>query len=238
MDKFIEEIAFRERLHVFKDRTEAGRLLAEKLRKYEKSRGIAFGIPSGGVPVASEISDALGLPMDILIVRKIQIPGNPEAGFGAVGPDGEVIFNERLLGYLGLTEDQVRIQVEKTLANIEKRNVLFRSGKSYPPLTGKTVIVADDGLASGYTMLAAVKFIRKKVAGKIIVAVPTGSRATIDLVLPEVDEIVCLNTRRGSPFAVADAYRNWYDLSEKEVLGILRKHNLRRGKTKETDRKK
>jgi putative phosphoribosyl transferase len=238
MNKFTEEIAFRERLHVFKDRTEAGRLLAGKLREYEKSGGVVFGIPSGGVPVALEISDALGLPMDILIVRKIQIPGNPEAGFGAVGPGGEVIFNEKLLGYLGLTEGQVRIQVEKALANIERRNVLFRSGKPYPPLTGKSVIIADDGLASGYTMIAAVRFIRKKVPEKIIVAVPTGSRATIDLMLPEADEIVCLNTRSGSPFAVADAYMNWYDLPEKEVLGILRKHDLRLGKTKETDRKK
>ncbi len=230
MNEFAEEIAFREQLHVFKDRNEAGRLLAEKLRKYEKSRGIVFGIPSGGVPVASEISYALGLAMDLLIVRKIQIPGNTEAGFGAVGPDGEVIFNERLLSYLGLTEEQVRIQVEKTLATIEKRNVLFRSGKPYPQLTGRTVIVADDGLASGYTMLAAVRFIRKKVPEKIIVAVPTGSRPTIDLVLPEADEIVCLNTRKGFPFAVADAYESWYDLSEEEVLGILKEHNLRDAK--------
>lgn len=232
MNKFTEEIAFRDQLHVFKDRNEAGHLLAEKLMGYEKSGGIVFGIPSGGVPVASEISDALVLPMDLLIVRKIQIPGNPEAGFGAVGPGGEVIFNEKLLGYLGLTKDQVRIQVEKTLATIEKRNVLFRSGKPYPPLTGRTVIVADDGLASGYTMLAAVRFIRKKVPEKIIIAVPTGSRATIDLVLHEADEIVCLNTRKGVPFAVADAYQNWYDLSEEEVLGILRRHNLRRKKPK------
>jgi putative phosphoribosyl transferase len=228
MNKFTEEIAFRDRLHVFKDRAEAGHLLAERLSEYEKSDGIIFGIPSGGVPVASEISDALGLPMDILIVRKIQIPGNPEAGFGAVGPTGEVVVNEKLLSYLGLAKDQVSLQVEKTLANIEKRNILFRSGKPYPPLTGKTVIVADDGLASGYTMLAAVRFMRKKAPEKIIVAVPTGSRSTIDLVLPEADEIVCLNARKGFPFAVADAYRNWYDLSEEEVLGILRKHNLGR----------
>lgn len=228
MNKFTEEIAFRDRLHVFKDRAEAGHLLAERLSEYEKSDGIVFGIPSGGVPVASEISDELGLPMDILIVRKIQIPDNPEAGFGAVGPGGEVIFNEKLLGYLGLTKDQVRIQVDKTSANIKKRNILFRSGKPYPPLTGKTVIIADDGLASGYTMIAAVRFIRKKAPGEIIVAVPTGSLATIDLVLPEADEIVCLNARKSFPFAVADAYRNWYDLSEEEVLGILRKHNLGR----------
>jgi len=228
MNKFTEEIAFRDRLHVFKDRAEAGLLLAERLRGYEKSGGIVFGIPSGGVPVASEISDGLGLPMDVIVVRKIQIPGNTEAGFGAVGPGGEVIFNERLLGYLGLTKDEVGIQIEKTLANIEKRNILFRSGKPYPTLTGKTVIVADDGLASGYTMLAAVRFIQQKAPGEIIVAVPTGSRATIDLVLDEADKVLCLNTRRGYPFAVADAYRNWYDLSEEEVLGILKKHKLGR----------
>ena len=124
------------------------------------------------------------------------------------------------------------MQVEKILANIKKRNALFRSGKPYPPITGKPVIVADDGLASGYTMLAAVRFIRKKAPGEVIVAVPTGSRATIDLVLPKADEIVCLNARKSFPFAVADAYQNWYDLPEEEVLGILRKHNLLPSATK------
>ena len=104
---------------------------------------------------------------------------------------------------------------------ITKRDQLFRKAQPYPILTDKTVIIVDDGLASGYTMLAAVRFIRTKAAQAIVVAVPTGSRRTIERLLPETDELVCLNVRSRFPFAVADAYRNWYDLTDAEVLDIM-----------------
>jgi predicted phosphoribosyltransferase len=223
MSRLVEEISLRDRTYVFRDRNEAGRLLAEKLGLYENSDGIVFGIPSGGVPVASEISNALHVPMDLIIVRKIQIPQNPEAGFGALNPDGEMILNERLLNQLGLSGEVIRNQVNESLDVIRQRNRLFRGERPFPGLEGKPVIVVDDGLASGYTMLAAVRFLKKKAPQKVIVAVPTGSRRTIDFLLPETDELICLNVRSGYPFAVADAYRNWYDLSDKEVLTILQR---------------
>lgn len=225
MNKLIEEISSRDKLYVFEDRKEAGRLLAEKLIKYKSSDSMVFGIPSGGVPVAAEISNALNLPMDLIIVRKIQIPYNPEAGFGAMGPDGEIILNERLLKQLRLTEDEIKIQIKKTMDVIKKRNQLFREERPFLPLKDKIVIVVDDGLASGYTMLAAIKFIKRKVPRKIITAVPTGSERTVDFILPETDELICLNVRSGFPFAVADAYRNWYDLTDEEVLDMIKTAN-------------
>lgn len=222
MSTLIEEISLRDKQHVFEDRKEAGRLLSEKLKKYKGSDSIVLGIPSGGIPVASEIASALNLPIDLIIVRKIQIPFNTEAGFGAMDPDGKFILNEGLLNQLRLTEDEIRLQIKKNLDVIEKRNKLFRGDRPYPELKGKTIIVVDDGLASGYTMLAAVNFIRKKVPREINVAVPTGSERTIDFIMPHTDELTCLNVRTRFPFAVADAYRNWHDLTDKEVLDILK----------------
>jgi putative phosphoribosyl transferase len=222
MAELIEDIFLRNKLNVFEDRNEAGLLLAEKLIKYKSSDAIVFGIPSGGVPVALEVANTLNLPMDLIIVRKIQIPYNPEAGFGAIGPGGEIILNERLLNQLSLTEDEIKTQIKKTMDVIKKRNQLFRGEKPFPNLKDKIALVVDDGLASGYTMLAAVKFIKRKIPQKIIVAVPTGSDRTISFILPEIDELICLNVRSRFPFAVADAYKKWYDLSDKEVVDIIK----------------
>ncbi len=223
MGELIEEISLRNKLYVFRDRKEAGRLLAKKLINFKGSESMIFAIPSGGVPVAAEISRELEIPMDLVIVRKIQIPYNPEAGFGAISPDGEVIFNERLLSQLVLTKDEINNQIKKTKEIIEQRNMLFRHGKPYPPIKDKDVIIVDDGLASGYTMFAAINFIKRKDPKKIIVSVPTASEKTVNFLLNKVDEIICLNIRSGFPFAVADAYINWYDLSDEEVLEILKK---------------
>jgi predicted phosphoribosyltransferase len=223
MGRLIEEISLRNKFHVFEDRAEAGRLLAKKLIQYRDSGGIVLGIPSGGVPVAREIAVALNLSMDLMIVRKLQIPYNPEAGFGAIAPDGEVILNEQLLYQLGLTEDEIRAQAELAKEVIRRRNQVFRNGRPLPYLKDRIVILVDDGLASGYTMLAAVRFVKKRAPASIIVAVPTASGRTVELILPDVDELVCLNVRHGISFAVADAYRNWYDLSDEEVLSIIGK---------------
>lgn len=218
----MQDVSLRDKLHVFEDRNEAGRFLAEKLTRYKNSDAIILGIPSGGVPIASEIASALDLPMDLIIVRKIQIPYNPEAGFGAVGPEGEIILNERLLNRLSLTEKEMKAQIKKTMDVIKKRDQLFRQEKPFPSLKEKNIIIVDDGLASGYTMLAAIKIIKKKNPRKVIVGVPTGSGKTVDFILSFVDELVCLNIRNKFSFAVADAYRNWYDLTDEEVLRIIK----------------
>jgi putative phosphoribosyl transferase len=220
MNKLVEDGALRDRKYVFEDRPEAGKLLARKLTEYRGSDALIFAIPSGGLPVAAEIARALAMQLDIIVVRKIQIPFNPEAGFGAMGPDGEVIINEELLSRLTLTEEEVKTQVKKTGEVIRKRERLFRQGRPFPSCKDRSVIVVDDGLASGYTMLAALRYI-KKMPSRLIVAVPTGSERTIKRILPETDEVICLNVRSGFSFAVADAYRNWYDLTDEDVLTIL-----------------
>lgn len=221
MGKLIDEPLLRDKIGIFSGRDEAGKMLARMLSHYSSANAIVLAIPAGGVPVAHEIAKYLKLPLDLIIVRKIQIPDNTEAGFGAVGPDGEAVFNEMLLSQLRLTERVIKEQVEKTKLSLEARNRKFRKGKTFPDLRDKTVIVVDDGLASGYTMYEAVNFLRKKGPEKIIIAVPTAPERTIQMLLPAADEIYCLNVRRAYHFAVAEAYRVWYDVEDEEVLSLL-----------------
>ncbi len=221
MGRLIEDKNLRDRVRVFRNRAEAGKMLVLMLSDYKSSDAIVLGIPAGGVPVAYEIAKGLGLRMDMLIVRKVQIPGNTEAGFGAVGPDGAIVLNEELVRQLCLTDGQIKQQVEKTKQVIEKRNILFRKGRPFPDLSGKTAILTDDGLASGYTMLEAVRFAKIKGAKKIVVAVPTAPLGTINKLHSEVDELYCLNVRNFFRFAVAEAYEEWYDLGDDEVISIM-----------------
>ncbi len=222
MTTFIEDIALRNKAFIFDDRNEAGRLLSEKLKKYKDADSIILAIPSGGVPVAKEIQNALAVDLDLIIVRKAQLPWTTEAGFGAVNLDGDVVLNEDLIRSTGLSEDAIDEQVKKTCKILEKRNLLFRKDRKEPVLKDKTVIIVDDGLASGYTMRAALKYLIKRDPADIIIAVPTGSYKTVKSLLKEVDSIYCLNVREGFPFAVADAYRNWYDLTDNDVLNIMK----------------
>jgi putative phosphoribosyl transferase len=221
--KIIDEPTLRERVKVFRDRFEAGKLLAEKLQKYNRQQDVlVLAIPAGGVPVGSAVSKELDVPLDVVIVRKAQIPWNPEAGFGAVTWDGETILNESLVEQLGLTRDEIEESISVAKRNIEVRLRKFRGDKPLPQLKNRVIILVDDGLASGFTMLSAAKSARKSQPKKIVVAIPTASSGAIALLKSEVDEIVCLNIRSGSSFAVADAYENWYDLSDEEVQKLLR----------------
>jgi predicted phosphoribosyltransferase len=220
--KIIEEPTLRERVQVFRDRFQAGKLLAEKLREYYREENvIVLAIPAGGVPVGNMIAKELAVPMDVVIVRKAQIPWNTEAGFGAVTWDGETVLNEPLVEQLGLTKEEIDESISKTKRNIQERLRKFRGDKPLPQLRDKVIILVDDGLASGFTMLATARSTRKRQPKKIIVAVPTASLGAVELLMSEVDEIVCLNIRSASSFAVADAYENWYDLTDEEVLKIL-----------------
>jgi putative phosphoribosyl transferase len=171
--------------------------------------------------VAREIKDTLSLKLDLIIVRKIQIPWNTEAGFGAVNLDGDVILNKRLLHSLDLPESIINEQIEKTKETLKKRDELFRKERTFPSLTNKMAIIVDDGLASGYTMMAARDFVKNRKPSKIVIAVPTGSYDTVKRISHLVDALYCLNIREGFPYAVAEAYRNWYDLSDENVLKIL-----------------
>jgi putative phosphoribosyl transferase len=221
MGNLIEDPALRDRLHVFFDRVSAGQQLAAHLKGYRDRAVRLFAIPAGGVPVAAEIARQLSIPLDLIIVRKIQLPWTTEAGFGALNPAGQAVINEDLLSRMPLSPEEIEVQIKKTAAVIREREAILRNNKPYVRLEGQPAIVVDDGLASGYTMRAAIQFFKDQGAGELIVAVPTGSERTVWELLPLVDELYCLNVRGGFSFAVADAYENWYDLTEEEVLAVL-----------------
>jgi putative phosphoribosyl transferase len=214
--------AFRDRVSVFIDRFEAGKLLADELQEYIGDRDVVvLAVPAGGVPVGYMVAKKLAVPLDVLVVRKVQIPWATEAGFGAVTWDGKVLLNEDLVRQLGLTQEEIENAIAETKRNIQRRLRKFRGNKPMPNLTGKVVILVDDGLASGFTMLAAVKSVKDKNPGRVIVAVPTASKGAIEVLAAEVEEIVCPNIRTGTSFSVADAYEKWYDLTDEEVLRLL-----------------
>jgi len=218
-----EDPALRDRAPVFRDRWDAGERLGQFLGglPFLGDEPLACPIPAGGIPVGVAVARALRCPLRPLIVRKAQIPGNPEAGFGAVTWDGRVFLNEELLGMLRLTPEQVEGAIRRTRANVRGRAERFSAAIPYPDPAGRTCIILDDGLASGYTMTAAVEAVRFFNPRMIIVAVPTGSLSSVERVAHLVPELVCLNVRGGYSFAVADAYEEWYDLTEEEALALL-----------------
>ena len=223
MAKLRESPGLRDKTSIFEDREEAGRLLADKLEKYRNMDALLFAIPAGGVPVGFKVSEKLDLEFYLLLVRKLHIPWNPEAGFGSITWDGESYYNENLLKELNLSEKEIKKQEKEELKKLEEKRELFLEKKYFPDVKGKKVIIVDDGLASGFTMLAAVKSVQKRRAKKTIIATSTGSLKAIKRLTSVVDEIVCLNVRTSSFFAVANAYKNWYDLRDEEVLEILQK---------------
>jgi putative phosphoribosyl transferase len=205
---------------IFRDRREAGEKLAERLKAFRDQDPLVLAIPRGGVPVGCEISRALHAPFDLIIPRKLPIPYNPEAGFGAVTPDGTVVLNERLVKQLGLPIWEIDSIVMAVLDEVQRRVKAYRPG---PPLDpkGKTVIITDDGLASGYTMIAAVRAVKKKSPKKVIVAVPCSPRSSIELLEKEADEVISLTVQEYGSFAVASYYESFPDLSDGEVLAML-----------------
>jgi putative phosphoribosyl transferase len=214
---------FRNQRHLFADRVAAGETLAAMLQaEYDHIEdGMVLAIPSGGVPVGMKISEILSLAFDLLIVRKLQIPGNPEAGFGAMTLAGTAFLNENLLAQLRLNAAQIEAEKRRVGLELENRNKMFRAERPFPDLSGKRVILVDDGLASGFTMRAAIDMAKKAKPRETVVAVPTAPQRSIGQIISEVDHIYCPNIRTATSFAVAEAYRNWYDLSEKEVIDLL-----------------
>lgn len=207
---------------LFRDRAEAGRRLAERVAEREPTDPVVLAVPAGGVPVGVEVARRLVAPLDLTIVRKIRIPWEPEAGFGAVTSDGEVLLNPRLAPALGLGEEELRRLVETARDEVAVRERTLREGRPPAELGGRAVILVDDGLASGYTMLAAVRSARHHGPREVLVAVPTASGGAVKLLQPEVDGVVALYVHpAGMPFAVASSYERWHDLTDGEVLALL-----------------
>lgn len=221
MGNLIEEPSLREKEFVFADRVEAGKKLAEKLKGYKGSGAIVLAIPSGGVPVGHKIKEFLSLDFDLMIARKIHLPWDSESGFGAITLDGTLSLNQALIRTLNMTEKVINDEIKKTLLTLQRRNDLFRKRRDFPLLKDRIVILVDDGLASGSTILACIEFVAKRRPAEVVVAVPTGSLRTVERILPMADNIFCLNIRKGYPYAVANAYKEWHDLTDDEVLRMI-----------------
>ena len=205
---------------MFRNRTEAGKKLAEKLIKYKANKeAIILALPRGGVPVAFEGAKKLKIPIDLIIVRKLPIPDNPEAGIGALSETGEIVWQPQKESYPKDVIEEILIEQKK---EIERRTKILRKGRDLPKLKNKIVILIDDGLAMGSTMMAALKTAKKEGAKKVVVAVPVAGKDVLERIKKEADEVVCLEVPLFFQ-AVAQVYENWYDLDDQEVLEIMKK---------------
>ena len=217
----IELPELRDRLHVFRDREHAGRVLAGMLSEYRESNALILAIPAGGVPVAAAMAEVLGLPLDVCVVSKILLPWTTEAGFGAVAFDGTLWINQEYLDYYQMTPEQIETATETARQKVIRRVERFRGNRPLPQVSGRPVILVDDGLASGATLRAGVAALRKQGADELVVAVPTAHVGSALELAQQVEKFYCANLRTGPSFAVADAYQRWYDVSEDEAAALL-----------------
>lgn len=213
----------RDHLRVFRDRPEAGSILATMLEDFRGSNALILAIPAGGVPVAATLSEELDLPMDVCVVSKILLPWTTEAGFGAVAFDGSVWLNREYVDFYNLTPAQIATATEEARQKVERRVRRFRGDRPWPTLKGRPVIVVDDGLASGATLQAGLAALRRTGADHLIIAVPTSHRHSAEILAAKADELYCANLRSAPRFAVADAYQHWSDVSEDEAIALTRK---------------
>lgn len=217
----------------YESRYKAGEILADYLKnnypiEVNKSNSIVFAIPNGGVSVAEGFCNTFDINYILVIVRKIKIPYNPEAGFGSIATDGTILLNKQLLSSIKLDSKTIEKSIEITKAEIRDRmnfyNISQNQNKLYNiNIPGKNVFMMDDGLASGYTMRAGIKMVQKFRPKKIFITVPTAPIHTIENIENEIDEVICPNVRKTNWFAVADAYEHWYDVQDSEVLDIIKK---------------
>lgn len=208
----------------YTDRRHAGQVLARELGLLDIKNAVILAIPNGGVEVALPVAEALRAPLCLLLVRKIQIPGNTEAGFGAVGHEGTVVHNQALMRRLGLESAQIKAQEAQALASLEKRAKTYGKWSEMPDLTDKWTVLVDDGIASGTTMEAAVRIVRKHRPKGVVASAPTASQRAFESLGALADRIVVPQVRGGSFFAVADAYARWHDVETNQVLDLLQAH--------------
>jgi len=215
---------------MFADRREAGRKLAQSLPEFERESTIVMALPRGGLPVAEEVALALNLPLDIVLVRKVGAPGYPELAVGAVtdGDDMRLTINKDVAGSIGLDEGQVRDLARKVLPELERRKKLYLGNRASLPVKGKTVIVVDDGVATGATLRAALDVLRQRGVERLVVALPVAPVEIMGELRKLADEVVCLQTP--SPFLAVGAHYGIFDqVSDEEVIRILKQMDARTG---------
>ena len=220
--RVVELPALRDRLGVFRDRTHAGEVLADMLSAYRGSNALVLSIPAGGAPVAAAIARVLALPLDVAVVSKLTLPWNTETGYGALAFDGTLRLNEMLMARAGLSEADIEAGKARAQEKVARRMKLLRGDRPFPDLSQCSAILVDDGLASGFTLMVAIEALRHQNAKEIVVAVPTAHAESAARIAPLVEALYCPNLREGTSFAVADAYQEWSDVAEEDLVTLLR----------------
>jgi len=207
---------------MFADRNNAGRRLAEKLRAFrDLPNSVVLGVPRGGVVVAFEVASALHLPLDIFVVRKLGVPGREELAFGAIASGNVRVLDSEIVEGLGITEQQVDQVTEDAREELDRRESLYRAGRPPLALAGKTVLLVDDGIATGSSILAAIHALRQLKPARLIVAVPVAPKATCARLLREADEVVCVETPKLF-YAIGQFYDDFSQVEDEEVTELLR----------------
>jgi putative phosphoribosyl transferase len=205
----------------FRDRTEAGKLLADKLAEYA-NRGdvLVLGLPRGGLPVAFEVAHALAAPLDVLVVRKLGVPGEEELAMGAIAAGGTRVLNEDVVRMLGISDTVIDAVARKEQAELERRAQRYRGSRPPPEMRGRVVILVDDGIATGATMRAAIAAVRQQQPARIVVAAPAAAAETCETLRREVDEVTCL-LEPEIFWGVGAWYEHFPQLTDDEVQALL-----------------
>jgi predicted phosphoribosyltransferase len=210
-------------MRVFRDRAEAGRRLGRRVRTEvgdDRDGVVVLGLPRGGVPVAFEVAHALSAPLDVIVVRKLGAPFQPDLALGAVGEDGTLVLNDAVLRAVGVSSEDLGAIERRERAEVARRCELLRGGKTAVALVGCTVVIVDDGIATGATARAACMVARARGASRVMVAVPVGPPGSAQLFGPDADALVCLEEPRGM-VAVGQAYWDFRQVSDAEVSDLL-----------------
>jgi putative phosphoribosyl transferase len=204
---------------MFEDRMDAGKQLAQALKAYAPDKPIILALPRGGVPIGYEIAQALNAPLDVLVVRKIGAPWDPEFGVGAIA-QGVHVFDQHSMQALGLSPDDLHDVIMREQQELERRIIAYRGDRPFPDIKARTVIIVDDGLATGITTRAAIQAIKQLAPSHIILAVPAGPQDTIDTLKSLVDVLICLEVPKFF-MAVGACYRYFSQVSDQEVKDLL-----------------
>jgi predicted phosphoribosyltransferase len=212
----------------FRDRGDAGLKLAQALAAYRnRPRLLVLALPRGGVPVAYEVAKALGAPLDLCIVRKLGVPGQPELAMGAIAPGGVRVLDEEVVGLLGIPESVLAAVESKERLELERRIRAYRGGRPLPEVQGRTVLLVDDGVATGSTLRAALQALRAQQPAALVVAVPVAPREAVAWLRGLADDVICL--RKPEPFfAIGEWYEDFRQTRDEEVTGLLAKAEAER----------
>jgi putative phosphoribosyl transferase len=213
---------------MFKNRSDAGKQLALKLKEYKGKEGVlVLALPRGGVVIGYEISRNLNVPLDIVIVRKIGFPGQPELGIGAVSETGTIVLNDNLIYAYGISKEYIESEISRQKEEISRRVKLYRKGKHLSGLEGKTIILVDDGVATGATVKAAIATLKKEKLNRLVIALPVAPPSVAEELEKMVDEFICIETPIDF-MAVGSYYYDFTQVSDEEVVEILRRSEEKR----------